>query len=171
MTVYKKIAEIQDEIGVLEKNADNPYYNSRYLTLDKLVDNLRPLLKKHNLFMTQLPQGEVLKTIVFDFDDESSLETNCQLLCPPHDPQKQGSAITYARRYSLGCIFQIQTEEDDDGNKTVSNPPKVQPQTKPEPDHVQKQLLDVPCKYCGGKMALSSKGNLYCTNKCWLKNQ
>lgn len=33
-----------------------------------------------------------------------------------HDPQGVGSAITYARRYALGCMTGVVTEEDDDGN-------------------------------------------------------
>lgn len=38
-----------------------------------------------------------------------------------------------------------------------------------EPYHIQKQLLDKPCPKCGAEMAMSSKGNPYCTAKCWLK--
>ena len=117
--IYQKISKIQEEIGVLSKDAKNPFYKNRYLTLDRIVSNLQPILIKNKVLVTQMPQKEVLTTLVMDLEDESKLESNCQLECPPNDPQKQGSAITYARRYSLGCIFQIQTEEDDDANKTV----------------------------------------------------
>lgn len=44
-----------------------------------------------------------------------------------------------------------------------------EPESYPEPDHIQKQLIEKPCPNCGGKMALSKKGNLYCTELCWQK--
>ena len=34
--------------------------------------------------------------------------------------QQEGSAITYAKRYNIGCLLNIQTDSDDDGNN-VSN--------------------------------------------------
>ncbi len=38
-------------------------------------------------------------------------------MCPvKNDPQGQGSAITYMRRYALSAVLGIRTEEDDDGN-------------------------------------------------------
>jgi hypothetical protein len=52
-----------------------------------------------------------------------------------NDPQGMGSAVTYARRYTLGASLGIITEDDDDGNK-ASEPikPAPKPVTKPEPD-------------------------------------
>lgn len=158
MTVFNKTSKVQKEIGVLSKDADNPFYKSKYLTLDKIVSNLQPLLEKHKLFLTQMPQNEVLTTLVVDLEDESKLEANCRLECPPHDPQKQGSAITYARRYSLGCIFQIQTEEDDDGNKTVVKPPTPYSRhVECEPDAMEQEIMKRPCKVCGGQIKWSTK--------------
>jgi hypothetical protein len=52
-----------------------------------------------------------------------------------------GSAVTYARRYTLGASLGIITEDDDDGNKAsapqATPPPKLAPipkATKPMPD-------------------------------------
>jgi len=39
-------------------------------------------------------------------------------------PQNAGSAITYAKRYSLGASFGISSETDDDGEAAQSNKPK-----------------------------------------------
>ncbi len=49
------------------------------------------------------------------------------------DMQKLGSAITYARRYSLSAICSIAADEDDDGNAAVQQPAtKAQPAKAPE---------------------------------------
>lgn len=167
MTVYNKIAQIQNEIGVLEKDADNPFFKSQYLTLDKIVANLRPLLTKHKLLVTQMPQNATLETLVKDLEDDSELKSNCDLQCPPNDPQKQGSAITYARRYALGCIFQIQTEEDDDGNKTVSKP-AIKSKGEVMDTNFAQSLEDLgTCPKCGAPMKLSKTGSKYCSALCW----
>lgn len=42
-------------------------------------------------------------------------ESGPVLFAPPGDPQKGGSALTYARRYSLGAILGIAEDKDDDG--------------------------------------------------------
>ena len=115
--IYTKISAVQNEIGVLSKDADNPFFKSKYLTLDKIIANLLPLLNKNRLCLVQLPMDNMLVTHVADMDSDAYIKSECKLQCPDGDPQKQGSAITYARRYSLGCIFLIQTEEDDDGNR------------------------------------------------------
>jgi len=59
-----------------------------------------------------------------------------------NDPQGMGSAVTYARRYTIGSTLGIITEDDDDGNR-ASEPapakklppvPKVEPAPLQEPD-------------------------------------
>lgn len=43
------------------------------------------------------------------------------------------------------------------------------PQSEPELDGAQKQLLSKKCKKCGGEMVLNPKtGNVFCKAKCWL---
>lgn len=129
--MYEKIAKVQGEIGKLSKDADNPYFKSGYLTLEKLLDNLRPLLEKHKLVLTQCPSAiidngntvGILKTVITDLENEEQLETEMLLASKATDPQAQGSAITYARRYALMAIFAIvPSETDDDGNAASPAP-------------------------------------------------
>jgi hypothetical protein len=49
-----------------------------------------------------------------------------------NDIQKIGSAITYARRYNLVAMLNLNIEDDDDGNATKPQPEKPKA-TKPEP--------------------------------------
>jgi hypothetical protein len=46
------------------------------------------------------------------------------LLLAKSDPQGQGSAITYARRYALMAVLGLVADEDDDGNKASAAKPK-----------------------------------------------
>jgi hypothetical protein len=42
-----------------------------------------------------------------------------------HDPQGQGSAITYARRYALQAIVGVAADDDDDGNAASAPKPSA----------------------------------------------
>ena len=48
------------------------------------------------------------------------------------EPQKMGSAITYAKRYLLTTVFNVIAEEDDDGNAAQGNKPTL-PKKAPSP--------------------------------------
>ena len=54
----------------------------------------------------------------------------------PNDPQKQGSAISYAKRYGLQSIFGLPSDDDDGeiANKAASTKPKNKPDGEPDID-------------------------------------
>ena len=133
LELYKAIARVQQAIPEMQKDGENPYFNSKYLTLPTLQKTLNPILHANGLYVTQFPSTTVtgepaLKTIVFHLESGEYLEVDAALSLTKVDPQAQGSAITYMRRYSLGAIFQIIVDEDDDANvaSTITiNPPKT----------------------------------------------
>jgi hypothetical protein len=114
-----KILKIQTEIGKLSKDKSNPFFKSSYFDVNQIIEQLLPLLEKHELTVIQ-PLTTIgdsltgLATIVMDGDKEI-----CHSIVPlpqNSDPQKMGSAITYYRRYALQSLFLLQAQ-DDDGNK------------------------------------------------------
>lgn len=120
-----KILKIQSEIGVLSKDQTNPFYKSKYLDINGLLEQLIPLLEKHKLVVTQpirvIDSKNILATEIHD--DIGELITHSDILLPDiQDPQKMGSAITYYRRYSLQSLFLLRAE-DDDANLTVKKAP------------------------------------------------
>jgi hypothetical protein len=50
MKIYEKIESIQDKLS-LQKDGKNPFYKSKYITLDNILSKLRPLLKELNLIL------------------------------------------------------------------------------------------------------------------------
>lgn len=69
-----------------------------------------------------MPDGDGLTTIVMHESGEWIMATAKLELSKP-DPQGQGSAITYMRRYALSAALGLVTEDDDDGN-AASTPQK-----------------------------------------------
>jgi hypothetical protein len=121
-TLAEALLAVQSELPTaIHKDAENPHFRSRYVTLDGLLAVTRPALNKHGIVLMQWPEraddGElVLTTRLTHAAAGESHETSMVLLPPKGDPQGQGSAITYARRYSLMAILGLAADDDDDGN-------------------------------------------------------
>ena len=123
--IYKKIAEIQEELGTMKKSKKG--YNYMYFDINQLLEQLPPLLKKHNLTLTQpltiLGERATITTVLTDNDEmEDSVDQSVKAgkmvqfttpLPDVQDPQKMGSAITYMRRYALQSLFALEAEDDD----------------------------------------------------------
>lgn len=120
-----------------KKDGTNPFFKSKYPTLNSVWEAAKDPLHENGLSLLQpidIVGGQsVVKTIILHISGEK-IESNCPIVCAKqNDPQALGSAITYARRYSLASIMGIMTEQDDDAEKAMdrNNAPKPQ-QTKPK---------------------------------------
>ena len=123
-----KILKIQSEIGVLVKEQTNPFFKSKYMDINGLLEQLLPLLEKHKLCVTQ-PLCEVegkpsLLTEVYDVEKNESITKGFMPLPDLQDPQKMGSAITYYRRYALQSLFLLRAEDDDANSSSQPSKPK-----------------------------------------------
>lgn len=122
-----KILKIQSEIGVLVKTETNPFYKSKYMDINGLLEQLLPLLEKYKLTviqplsvigLTQLDKNldtskPALRTIIYDTEISKEIVNQAIPLPDIQDPQKMGSAITYYRRYALQSLFLLRAEDDD----------------------------------------------------------
>ncbi len=117
----------------ITKDSTNPHFKSRYASLTGILDTIQPLLTKHSLSYTQLPEGGKLTTILMHTETGEWIETEYDLTPSNNTPQGIGSAITYARRYSLTATLGLNIDEDDDGNAASEQGKsgKQQPQQVP----------------------------------------
>jgi hypothetical protein len=121
------LVKAQKAFGPALKSSTNPHFKSRYADLSACVEAVIDALNNNGIALIQQnqpsPDGVIIETI---FLHESGESLNCgQLFVPAnkHDAQGFGSALTYARRYSLMAACGI-APEDDDGN-TASRRPQV----------------------------------------------
>jgi hypothetical protein len=136
----------QGEFAAIPKTADNPFFKSKYAPLEAVVEVTQPILTKHGLAVAQFPtvlDGEpALKTILLHSSGQSISDT--MLLCAAkRDPQGQGAAITYARRFAFMSVLGLVADVDDDGN-TASRSKKLEANPTPK-QAAQAELLAV-CK-------------------------
>lgn len=132
--INKKLFNLQREIGSISKDTTNPFYKSKYFDINSLISQLDPYLDKYGLILFQPVNIDFETGIEFV---ETFLECNETSQRSPisrkklpnlNDPQKEGSAITYYRRYTLASLLGLQAE-DDDANATVKRKPQYNKST------------------------------------------
>lgn len=126
----KKIFDAKKDFPKINKDGNNPFFNSKYATLGNILEKIEPVLIKNDLHIVNIIRDNAVVTKIMD--NETELIESTFTLPVINDPQKLGSAITYGRRYNLVCIFNLNIEDDDDGNsaKPEIKKPEVK---KPEP--------------------------------------
>lgn len=120
----KALVAAQKAMPDLQRDKINPAFKSRYLSLETLLSEVLPVLNEHGLAVSQWPTyisdesglRPALRTILVHGDTGETLEDTMLLLAVKDDPQGQGSAITYAKRYALMALCGLSADEDDDGN-------------------------------------------------------
>jgi hypothetical protein len=126
-TLSAALVAFQAEAPTLAKNGRNPHFNSKFVPLDTIVETIQPLLATHGLAWVSMPgRAEdgtpVLKYRLLHGASGDAIDGEMPLLLQKQDPQGQGSAITYARRYALLSVLNLVADDDDDGNKASQKP-------------------------------------------------
>lgn len=119
-TLGEALLAVQKEAPALQRDAINPHFKNKYVSLDSLMGQILPVLHKHGFVLVQSPTVEngepALRTKLLHAPSGEAIEDTMLLVLGKTDPQGQGSAITYARRYSLMSILGLVADEDDDAN-------------------------------------------------------
>ena len=147
MNIYQKLLHIQTKINGLGK--DKSTYNYKYVTGDKVLGEIKPLMNQLGLILKQEvisiensrqdystakgSKSEILSKVMMQFTwidcETGEKDVNLFGANGQNDWEKGlGSALTYAERYFLLKYFHIATDEDDidnDQRKTTA-PIKVQ---------------------------------------------
>lgn len=112
--ITKKLFEIQKLGLTFTKNAENPFFHSKYLDLDKLNKGLMPTLNTKGMLLLHRTSDKCVVTEIIDVESGESISSLFPIPESIIDPQKMGSVITYAKRYNIGQLFNIITDKDDD---------------------------------------------------------
>ncbi|OFI46730.1 hypothetical protein BG262_02725 [Floricoccus penangensis] len=136
--IYEALSAVQQAIVQPSKDGSNPMFKSDYVTLDGVVMAINDAIKEAQakIFWTNYIVDNVMVTDIRGYGDQVVIEgspvaTNLGNR-GTNEAQAMGSALTYARRYSLSMAFGITSNVDDDGNAAKGNtiPPKKQSKPK-----------------------------------------
>lgn len=111
------------------KTSSNPHFRSRYADLSACVEAVIDALNAQGIALVQQTRecddGVIVETVFVHESGEMLSGGPLHVPAPKADPQGYGSALTYARRYSLMAACGI-APEDDDGNAASRKPNDAQ---------------------------------------------
>lgn len=120
-TLFAALRKARNEIQPVGKAKEN-FFGGKYMELDSIKEAVDPVLESNGLYITQWPDqtasGEPGLTTILVHEGGGTLQTTAALVLTKKDPQAQGSAITYMKRYAYVAILGIKgVDIDDDGNR------------------------------------------------------
>ena len=110
------IAKAQGQIKGASKDANNPFFKSKYADLASVWDACRGALSANGLAVIQSPSAEGTRVSVDTLLTHSSgqwMAGTVSVTAKEDTPQAIGSAITYLRRYALQSFVGVSPEDDD----------------------------------------------------------
>jgi hypothetical protein len=133
------LVDFQSSVSKVAKESNNPFFKSKYASLANILDTIQKPLSECGLAISQFPDGNALTTILLHADSGEWMESSYVMpVAKQNDPQAMGSAMTYARRYALGSILNLNIDDDDDGEKAMGRQiPKKDELTPKHPSWVK----------------------------------
>ena len=92
--IIPALIKAKNNFKKISKDAINPYFKSRYATLDAVLDATESALAEQGLTIVQIVEGYILQTFLYHESGEF-IQSNYPLP-ETTDSQKLGAAITYA---------------------------------------------------------------------------
>jgi len=124
--LIESLVKAQSEMTHAAFDQNNPHFKSKFASLKSVIDAIKPALNANGIFFMQvshpLDHGVGIETIFCKADEKLSTGV---VMVPVDKANAQGlgSALTYAKRYSLAMACGIAADVDDDGNGAAAAPP------------------------------------------------
>lgn len=116
-TLVEALTAFQADLPRVELDAVNPHFKSKYASLGSVTKAVLPKLTEHGFaFSVGSFVDNGLLVVDAHLLHESGESRSLQFPITETNPQKIGSALSYARRYALSALTGVVADEDDDGN-------------------------------------------------------
>jgi hypothetical protein len=108
------LAKFHTLVGKISKDAANPFFKKNYASLPHIITEISEPMEKAGLVISQFPNGDGLTTMLIHSESGEYISATYTLqVVRQNDPQAQGSAISYARRYAITSILNLAISDDD----------------------------------------------------------
>jgi hypothetical protein len=126
--IAKALVAAQKAFGPALKSKNNPAFRSKYADLGACIEAVVDALNANGITLLQRTHpddtGVTVETVLMHESGECWNSGPFHVPAAKQDPQGYGSALTYARRYSLMTACGI-APEDDDGNAASKRKAKM----------------------------------------------
>ena len=136
--IYSALVKAQRGFGPALKSSTNPHFRSKYADLAACIEAVIDSLNENGVMLMQVTHeaenGVMIETLFLHESGEQMSAGKLFMPATKFDAQGFGSALSYARRYSLLAACGI-APEDDDANQAVKSTqaPQVKATPKPTP--------------------------------------
>jgi hypothetical protein len=113
--LIKSLVAARKLIGAAKKGAINPHFKSKYADLASVIEAVKEPLEACGMTFVQTIKDNCVVTVILHDSGETLELAPFPIVASKQDAQGFGSALTYARRYSLQTALGVPSE-DDDGN-------------------------------------------------------
>lgn len=138
------LSKAQSQMEYAKKDANNPFFKSKYADLTSVAEACRVQLAANNIAVTQTTTisetGAPLLITTLMHSSGEWIRGFMPILASKADAQAFGSALSYARRYALAGIASVCTS-DDDGETAVGRGAQS-PKVAALPEKISKEQLD-----------------------------
>lgn len=126
--IASALVKAQKAFGPALKTSTNPAFRSKYAKLENCIEAVIDALNDNGIMLMQpthlCEDGVIVETMFLHESGEQLSAGKLHVPATKHDAQGYGSALSYARRYSLLAACGI-AAEDDDGE--AASKPKAAP--------------------------------------------
>lgn len=134
-------------IGVIDKDAKNPFFKSDYAPLPSILKALKKPMEDAGLTINHFPVGDNCLLTRLSHSSGEFYQSLFYMRSVKDTPQDRGSVITYMMRYSVGAVLGLSIDKDDDGNsgtftKKVDTTPQLKQLTPTVKDTMLKYIAD-----------------------------
>ncbi len=127
--IFSALAKFQAECPDLYKDSEGYGGQYKYIELPHMLKIVVPILRKHNLVISQICDGQNVNTILCHFESGETLNSSIEIpqgvqLAKMNTFQVLGSAISYLRRYQIEMILGISATKDTDAAGEQTSAPQ-----------------------------------------------
>ena len=141
----KALAKFQEEVKQPLKDKNNPFFKSKYVPLENVVEAITDVAPKNGLSFVQWAlndeSGRVGVATMLMHESGEFIEFDpVHMKADKETAQGAGALISYLKRYSLSAVFGITSDQDDDGNSASGNK-AVKSATQAEIGNLKKEII------------------------------
>lgn len=144
--IASALVKAQKAFGPALKTSTNPHFRNKYAALDVCIEAVIDALNDNGIMLMQqthlCEDGVIVETTFIHESGEMISGGKLHVPAAKQDPQGYGSALTYAKRYSLQSACGIAPEDDDGNHASHSYQQQHQAPAKPvkQPEQQPKQV-------------------------------
>lgn len=147
------LAKAQGEMNDAERKGKNSFLGNTYADLSSILHVIREPFSKNGLAVSQTFETNESQVVLVSkiFHSSGQFISSRLGLLPFSDAHQLGSAITYARRYSISALCAI-SQQDDDGETAMARGKKSPPKRKVAPKKAKASDLVEDCQTIIGQV-------------------